>query len=119
MVFRKNYLTIEEIAEIVDEVKGYEDSYIREMMKVAKAALCCFDIDFETKEASEIYNRLAKDDLISALEEEVTNYYVLDKLIREERSVDSALTNTLKLANDVVSSFASNPALASLIKKGK
>jgi hypothetical protein len=105
MGFRKNYLTIEEMAEIVDEVKGYEESYIREMMKVTKVALCCLDNDFETKDATVIYNKLAEKNLLSEIEEEVTNYYVLERLIREERSVESAMTNTLKFADEVIESF--------------
>lgn len=96
MNLKKTYLTMEEIAEIVDKMVVEDFSYNREVVKIALVAQCCFEYDFSDMNGVDIYNLLAQQDLITFIEDQVTNYYIIDKMVREERSIETSIINSLK-----------------------
>lgn len=94
--FKKLYLTIEEIAEIVEEVKGYKESYNREVTKVNLTVKALFDYDFGEMLNTEVYNFAVENKLIERIEDNVSNYFVIDKMVKEELSVENTLREFLE-----------------------
>lgn len=91
MEIKRSYLKIEEIAEIVDKMLESDFSYNREVIKVSLVAKCCIDFDFKDMVGTDIYNFLARENMIEALETEIVNYYMIDKMVKEELSVENSL----------------------------
>lgn len=106
MEINRNYLKIEEIADIVDQMLEVDFSYNREVIKVSLVAKCCIDLDFKDMVGTDIYNLLAKENMIEALETEVVNYYMIDKMVKEELSVENSLRAFLVSLDSHIESVA-------------
>lgn len=104
--FKRFYLTIEEIAEIVEEVKGYKESYNREVTKVNLTVKALFDYDFGEMLNTEVYNFAVENKLIERIEDEVSNYFTIDKLVKEELSVENTVRNFLEGLDKKIDKFS-------------
>jgi len=104
--FKRFYLTIEEIAEIVEEVKGYKESYNREVTKVNLTVKALFDYDFGEMLNTEVYNFAVENKLIERIEDEVSNYFIIDKMVKEELSVENTVRNFLEGLDKKIDKFS-------------
>lgn len=94
--FKKGYLTIEEIAEIVEEVKGYKESYNREVNKINLVVKTLVDYNFGEMLNTEVYNFAVENAVIELIEDNISNYYIIDKMIKEELSVENTVREFLE-----------------------
>lgn len=60
LTLKKNYLTIEEIGNIVNQCAEKHTSYECELIKTVLVAKYCFDYDFRDKDDVTVYNELAE-----------------------------------------------------------
>lgn len=120
MDIKRNYLKIEEIAEIVDKMVESDFSYNREVIKVSLIAKCCLDHEFGDMVGTDIYNLLASEGMIETLESDIVNYYIVDKMVREEMSVENSLRYFLgKLdlhIDEVMKKLPKNTEIKSILK---
>lgn len=123
MELKRTYLKIAEIGDIVDQMmsgEGAEFSYNRELIKVALVAKCCVDYDFGGMLGDEIYDLMAENNMIERFEMDVVNYYVIDKLLKEERSVESTIIRVAEHLNkkidEVLTTLPQEDSLDDIIK---
>lgn len=106
MNLTKNYLTIEEIANIVDQMVTHNISYNREITKVSLVSQYCTDGNFTDKTDVEIYNMVAEDGILDEYDMQIHNYYMIDKMVKEdigiEKNVGEFLTNLDKKVDEVM-----------------
>lgn len=104
MEIKRNYLKIEEIAYIVDEMIKEEFSYNREIAKVSIVSKICLDYDFGELLGDKVYNIVAENDALHLLEDEIINYYIIDKMVKEEMSVENTVKGFLNNINSKLDS---------------
>lgn len=105
MNITKNYLTIDEIANIVIQMIAQPISYNREIIKVSLVSQYCIDGDFTDKTDTEIYNMVAEDGILDEYDMEIHNYYMIDKMVKEDMGIEKSMSdflNTLNTKVDVV-----------------
>ena len=96
---KKNYLTIEEIGNIVNQCAEKHTSYECELIKTVLVAKYCLDYDFGDKDDVTVYNELAEKDFIDECYYDITNVYVLENCISEENSIEQTFREFLEGLN--------------------
>lgn len=96
---KKNYLTIEEIGNIVNQCAEKHTSYECELIKTVLVAKYCLDYDFGDKDDVTVYNELAEKDFIDECYYDITNVCVLEDCIREENSIEQTFREFLEGLN--------------------
>ena len=96
---KKNYLTIEEIGNIVNQCAEKHTSYECELIKTVLVAKYCLDYDFGDKDDVTVYNELAEKDFIDECYYYITNVYVLENCISEENSIEQTFREFLEGLN--------------------
>lgn len=95
----KNYLTIEEIGNIVNQCAEKHTSYECELIKTVLVAKYCLDYDFNDKDNITIYNELAGKDFLDNGYFAITNIEVLEDCIRKENSIEQTFREFLESLN--------------------
>lgn len=118
MNINKSYLTIEEIANIVDEMlkPENENSYNREVVKVALVTQYCTDCSVEGMMGTEVYNMVAKSGMLEDFESHINNYYIIDKMVREDRSLENTAIKLAENINNKLDKFTKKISTKDLLK---
>lgn len=102
MNFKKNYLTIEELDTIVNQMKEETSACGREMVRVGMTAMYCLNHKYtQDTGLNEIYNDLAKDGTIELFDEHISNYYKIDQLVKQELSFYKIVDDLLSMVKNV------------------
>lgn len=96
---KKNYLTIEEIGNIVNQCAEKHTSYECELIKTVLVAKYCLNYDFSYKDDVTIYNELAEKDFLDNGYFAITNIEVLEDCIRKENSIEQTFRDFLESLN--------------------
>lgn len=96
---KKNYLTIEEIGNIVNQCTEKHTSYERELIKTVLVAKYCLDYDFGDKDDVTVYNELAEKNFLDNGYYAITNICALEDGIREENSIEQTFREFLESLN--------------------
>ena len=100
--FKKNYLTIEEIGTIIENMKIVNTSYEREMTKVALVSKYCVDKEFDKEMGlNEVYNEVAEDGILDLFDSEIHNYYKIDTLFKDEISLNKMFKDIMDMTKQV------------------
>lgn len=99
MNITKKFLTIEEIANIVDQMIEESISYNREIIKVSLVSQYCTDGDFTNKKDIDIYNMVAENGILDLYDTEINNYYIIDKMVKEELGIEKSVSEFLNSLN--------------------
>lgn len=107
MELKKNYLTIEELGNIVENMLEAETSWEREMVKVSLVGMYCTDGNYkEDDKLNHIYNDLAVNNILETLELDIQNYSRIDALYKDSISLGSTMLGLLgKLSIDDIKSL--------------
>lgn len=103
MNITKKYLTIEELANIVDQMIEQSKSYNREIIKISLVSQYCTDGDFTDKSDVETYNIVAEDGILDGYDMEISNYYMIDKMVKEELGIEKSISEFLTSLDGKVS----------------
>ena len=96
---KRNYLTIEEIGNIVNQCAEKHTSYECELIKTVLVAKYCLNYDFSYKDDVTIYNELAEKDFLDNGYFAITNIEVLEDCIRKENSIEQTFRDFLESLN--------------------
>ena len=96
---KKNYLTIEEIGNIVNQCAEKHTSYECELIKTVLVAKYCLDYDFGDKDDVTVYNELAEKNFLDNGYFAITNIEVLEDCIRKENSIEQTFRDFLESLN--------------------
>lgn len=99
LTLKKNYLTIEEIGNIVNQCAEKHTSYECELIKTVLVAKYCFNYDFSDKDDVTVYNELAEKDFLDNGYFAITNIEVLEDCIRKENSIEQTFREFLEGLN--------------------
>lgn len=100
--FKKKYLTIEEIGQIIETMKVVDTSYEREMTKVALVSRHCVDATFKDGMGlNEIYNQVAEDGILDNFDSEIHNYYKIDALFKDEISLNKIFKDIMDMTKQI------------------
>lgn len=91
MELTKNYLTSTEIRYILNELSNIKEVYSREIVKNGLIAQCVIDEELtkEFETCNDIYDFVISHGV--KLEDEIINYDIIDKIYKEEHSVENQL----------------------------
>lgn len=99
LTLKKNYLTIEEIGNIVNQCAEKQTSYECELIKTVLVAKYCLNYDFSDKDDVTVYNELAEKDFLDNGYFAITNIEVLEDCIRKENSIEQTFREFLESLN--------------------
>ena len=99
LTLKKNYLTIEEIGNIVNQCVEKHTSYECELIKTVLVAKYCFDYNFGDKDDVTVYNELAEKNFLDNGYFAITNIEVLEDCIRKENSIEQTFRDFLGSLN--------------------
>ena len=96
---KRGYLTSDELIQIVNELVSvnedgnflHEKASEREILKVAMTAQCLCEEVSGMKTCNDMYDWYMEQDI--DFDTDVKNYYVIDKLVKEELGIDCAVRN--------------------------
>lgn len=103
---KKDYLTIEEVANIVNQcVESKLRSYEREIIKIVLVAKYCLDEDFGDKADIDIYNELAEQGFTAETYWQIKNVDVLENCIAQDLSLATAFSYFFNHINSKIDEF--------------
>lgn len=99
---KRGYLTSDELIQIVNELVSvdedgnflHEKASEREILKVAMTAQCLCEEVSGMKTCNDMYDWYMEQDI--DFDTDVKNYYVIDKLVKEELGIDCAVRNLIR-----------------------
>ena len=104
MKLKRNYLTSDELVGIVNELVQHESAVEREIIKVGMVAQCLIDGGMkEYKDCNAMYDTIMENGI--ELDMEVSNYYMIDKLVNKELGVDTTVRVFLESLNSKLQGF--------------
>lgn len=92
--FKKTYLKIEEIGNIIEEMSKVKTSTKQELVKIVLVAKYCLDYDFGEMTDLEVYNLVAENNFYDKIDL-ISNYYDLCRLIKEQFGIERAVSEFL------------------------
>jgi hypothetical protein len=98
MELKREYLTSSEIASIVGELVQHESAVDRHIIGISMVAQTLIDGLDKYETCNKIYDKLLEEGI--DIEMEVINYYLIDKLVKEELGIDSAVRTFLEQIGD-------------------
>ena len=99
MTLTRNYLTADELAYVTENMLSVDTEYERQILKyglIAQLIVDGLDKD-EAKTNNDYFNQLMKENI--DLDEQVTNIWLVDKIVGKETSVAKTVE---KILNDVI-----------------
>ena len=106
----RNYLTSNELKQIVTELTKVEDGKLvydnvcdRELVKIGMVLQCLCEEVKGMKTCNDMYDWYMEQDF--DLDVDVKNYYMIDGLVKEELGVDSVIRNFVESLNGKLEGF--------------
>ncbi len=117
---KRGYLTSDELIQIVNELVSvnedgnflHEKASEREILKVAMTAQCLCEEVSEMKTCNDMYDWYMEQDI--DFDTDVKNYYVIDKLVKEELGIDCAVRSLIKNVENKMTGFNMNDTIEQL-----
>ena len=117
---KREYLTSDELIQIVNELVSvdedgnflHEKASEREILKVAMTAQCLCEEVSEMKTCNDMYDWYMEQDI--DFDTDVKNYYVIDKLVKEELGIDCVVRSLLKNVGNKMTGFDMNDTIEQL-----
>lgn len=117
---KRGYLTSDELIQIVNELVSvdedgnflHEKASEREILKVAMTAQCLCEEVSGMKTCNDMYDWYMEQDIDFDID--VKNYYVIDKLVKEELEIDCAVRNLIKNVGNKMTGFDMNNTIEQL-----
>ena len=117
---KRGYLTSDELIQIVNELVSvnedgnflHEKASEREILKVAMTAQCLCEEVSGMKTCNDMYDWYMEQDI--DFDTDVKNYYVIDKLVKEELGIDCAVRNLIKNVGSKMTGFDMNDTIEQL-----
>lgn len=104
MKLKKNYLTSDEVTEIVNELVKHESATEREIIRIAMIYQFVIEDAEQFETANEYYDLYCSQNDID-FDLDLTNGYIVKNLLKEELSVDKAIKDFLKDLGKKVETF--------------
>ena len=117
MELKRNYLTSEELIGIVNELIQHESAIEREIIKVGMVAQCLIDGMDEYKDCNAMYDAVMENGI--DFDCEVNNYYMIDKLIKEEIGVEKVIKDFVNSIGDSIKDIPSTLDIQNLMTQMK
>ena len=91
MELKRNYLTSDEIGDVVNQISVATDVYSKEMLKYGIVAQYIFgeEVFKDLETVNDIYDKVISEG--HKLEEEIVNFDMIDKIYKEEHSIERQL----------------------------
>lgn len=117
---KRGYLTSDELIQIVNELVSvnedgnflHEKASEREILKVAMTAQCLCEEVSGMKTCNDMYDWYMEQDI--DFDTDVKNYYVIDKLVKEELGIDCAVRSLIKNVENKMTGFNMNDTIEQL-----
>lgn len=117
---KREYLTSDELIQIVNELVSvnkdgnflHEKASEREILKVAMTAQCLCEEVSGMKTCNDMYDWYMEQDI--DFDTDVKNYYVIDKLVKEELGIDCAVRSLIKNVENKMTGFNMNDTIEQL-----
>lgn len=109
----KPYLTIEEINDIVNQMLDTESQVDRYMIYICKLVEYCTNIDIDKSDdnsinGAEVYDMIVKNGLLSSIEENIENAYVIYDIIDKSENVYTIGRMLVENIGDILKGFDMN-----------
>ena len=117
MELKRNYLTSDELVGIVNELIQHESAVEREIIKQGMVAQCLIDGMDKYGNCNEMYDKLMENEI--DFEIEVANYYMIDKLVREEMGVNKIIKGFVDSISENIKNIPTNLDIQALMKQMK
>lgn len=113
----RKYLTSEELVNIVNELVKHESAVEREVIKQGMVAQCLIEGMDKYNNCNEMYDKVMENSI--DFEIEVSNYYMIDKLVREEMGVEKIIKGFVDNMNENIKNIPTNLDIQTLMKQMK
>lgn len=118
MELKRNYLTSDELVGIVNELIQHESAVEREIIKVGMVAQCLIDGGMkEYKDCNAMYDAIMENGI--ELDMEVSNYYMIDKLVNKELGVEKLIKDFVDSISDSIKDIPSTLDIQNLMTQMK
>ena len=118
MKLNRNYLTSDELMGIVNELIQHESAVEREIIKVGMVAQCLIDGGMkEYKDCNAMYDTIMENGI--ELDMEVSNYYMIDKLVNKELGVEKVIKDFVDSISDSIKDIPSTLDIQNLMTQMK
>ena len=118
MELKRNYLTSDELVGIVNELIQHESAVEREIIKVGMVAQCLIDGGMkEYKDCNAMYDAIMENGI--ELDMEVSNYYMIDKLVIKELGVEKVIKDFVDSISDSIKDIPSTLDIQNLMTQMK
>ena len=118
MKLNRNYLTSDELVGIVNELIQHESAVEREIIKVGMVAQCLIDGGMkEYKDCNAMYDAIMENGI--ELDMEVSNYYMIDKLVNKELGVEKVIKDFVDSISDSIKDIPSTLDIQNLMTQMK
>ena len=118
MELKRNYLTSDELVGIVNELIQHESAVEREIIKVGMVAQCLIDGGMkEYKDCNAMYDVIMENGI--ELDMEVSNYYMIDKLVNKELGVEKVIKDFVDSISDSIKDIPSTLDIQNLMTQMK
>ena len=118
MELKRNYLTSDELVGIVNELIQHESAVEREIIKVGMVAQCLIDGGMkEYKDCNAMYDAIMENGI--ELDMEVSNYYMIDKLVNKELGVEKVIKDFVDSISDSIKDIPSTLDIQNLMTQMK
>ena len=118
MKLKRNYLTSDELVGIVNELIQHESAVEREIIKVGMVAQCLIDGGMkEYKDCNAMYDTITENGI--ELDMEVSNYYMIDKLVNKELGVEKVIKDFVDSISDSIKDIPSTLDIQNLMTQMK
>ena len=118
MELKRNYLTSDELVGIVNELIQHESAVEREIIKVGMVAQCLIDGGMkEYKDCNAMYDTIMENGI--ELDMEVSNYYMIDKLVNKELGVEKVIKDFVDSISDSIKDIPSTLDIQNLMTQMK
>ena len=118
MELKRNYLTSDELVGIVNELIQHESAVGRGIINVGMVAQCLIDGGMkEYKDCNAMYDTIMENGI--ELDMEVSNYYMIDKLVNKELGVEKVIKDFVDSISDSIKDIPSTLDIQNLMTQMK